>query len=106
MKQIDWPTASIILGMLLILGQLLRDFLSGKYSKEQRESGKENLRVDDEKWKTKIFVTLEGLKTGQDHIMDIVNRFKDDVQADVESINKRIDDFVKYLTTRIDSLKR
>lgn len=102
MANIDWPTASVIISILLVVGKLLVDFLSGKYSKDLRESGKQNLRIADEKWKTTIFVQLEGLAKGQKHMETIVNRFKDDVQRDIDAINKRVDDFVKYLTKRID----
>lgn len=103
--KIDWPTASVIIGISLLLGQLLRDFLSGKYSKDGREYTKHDLRIKDDKWKTSIFVKLGELITGQNEMKENVNRFKDDVQKDVNSINDRIDNMHNHLTARIDRIK-
>lgn len=88
----DWPTASVVCGVILMLGQLLRDFLMGKYHKDNRDSEtKKELRVDDEKWKTSIFVQLAKLQEGQDNLRETINRFKDDVQNDVNILTARID---------------
>lgn len=98
MSDINWPTAAVIFGLILSIVQLLRDFLSGKYSKDSRGSNIQNLRVNDEKWKTKLFVQLGILEKGQKHLEEgqarlthDLNRFKDAVQTDVNNLTQRID---------------
>lgn len=105
-ENLTWQGASVIISIVLVVGKLLVDFLSGKYStKDNRTTQlKDNLRVADEKWKTHVDESLTALEEGQNNLSATITTFKSQTHTDIKGIHKRIDDFFKHLTERIDLL--
>ena len=86
----DWPTASIIIGIALgIIGSFTSIFL------RTRKNGRYNEGSIDIKWREDIIKELTEVRANQKSYAEILNRFKDDVKADINQLNNKIDNLSK-----------